>query len=112
MWARSALLFFELIRAPIARQIADITIGSDDLYRLVMLKDLSDRLMKRIRLNYRVIVGFNSGLIILGLAGILSPGTSALLHNMSTVMLGLGSTTKLLQESQDKAHRICYHKDE
>ena len=80
----------------IARQIADITVASEDLYRIVTLKELSDLLMKRIRFNYRTIVGFNSGLIALGLLGVLSPATSALLHNASTIALGLNSTTKLL----------------
>lgn len=84
--------------AEIARQIADITISSDDLQGLVVLKRLSDRLMERIRFNYRTIVGFNTGLIILGLLGIFPPGTSALLHNASTIAIGLKSTTKLLEE--------------
>lgn len=84
--------------AEIARQIADITVASDDLYSIVNLKDLSDRLMDRIRFNYRTIVGFNSGLIILGVFGILSPSVSALLHNTSTIALGLNGTTRLLGE--------------
>ncbi|MDO4804006.1 MAG: heavy metal translocating P-type ATPase [Lachnospiraceae bacterium] len=84
--------------AEIARQIADITVGSDDLHRIVMLKDLSDCLMKRIRFNYRMIVGFNSGLIALGLLGILPSSISALLHNASTIALGINSTTKLLKK--------------
>ena len=82
--------------AEIARQIADITISSDDLHSLVVLKKMSDRLMERIRFNYRTIVGFNTGLIILGLLGVFSPGTSALLHNASTIAIGVKSTTKLL----------------
>ncbi len=82
--------------AEIARQIADITIGSDDLLSVVILKELSDRLMDRIRFNYRTIVGFNTGLIVLGLTGVLPPSLSALLHNTSTIMIGLKSTTKLL----------------
>ena len=82
----------------IARQIADITVASEDLYRIVTLRELSDLLMKRIRFNYRTIVGFNSGLIALGLLGVLPPATSALLHNASTIALGLNSTTKLLRE--------------
>ena len=82
--------------AEIARQIADITIGSDDLISIVTLKELSDSLMKRIRFNYRTIVGFNTGLIALGLIGVLPPSVSALLHNTSTIMIGLKSTTKLL----------------
>ena len=82
--------------AEIARQIADITVGSDDLYSIVLLKKLSDLLMKRISFNYRSIVSFNTGLIALGVAGVLSPATSALLHNTSTIALGLKSMTELL----------------
>ena len=84
--------------AEIARQIADITIGSDNLEAVVTLKELSDRLMHRIKINYRTIVGFNTGLIALGLIGIISPSLSALLHNTSTLVLGLNSTTKLLDD--------------
>ena len=82
--------------AEIARQIADITIASEDLTGLITLRELSDLLMKRIRFNYRTIVGFNTGLILLGVLGILPPSTSALLHNTSTILLGVKSTTKLL----------------
>lgn len=67
--------------AEIAREIADITVGSDDLYQIVTLKYISNALMKRIKSNYRKIVGFNSGLIALGVAGVLPPTTTALLHN-------------------------------
>ena len=84
--------------AEIARQIADITIAGDDLQKIVILRALSDKLMKRIRFNYRTIVGFNSALIVLGLLGILSPSASALLHNASTIALGLNSTTKLITD--------------
>ena len=77
--------------AQIAREVADITIGIDDLYSLLALKYISDELMKRIRCNYRTIVGFNTGLIILGVAGILQPTTSALLHNTSTLLIGMRS---------------------
>ena len=86
----------------IARQIADITVASEDLYRIVTVKELSDLLMKRIRFNYRTIVGFNSGLIALGLLSVLPPATSALLHNASTIALGLNSTTKLLGQQSGK----------
>ena len=82
--------------AEIARQIADITIGSDSLESIVVLKEISTLLMRRIRFNYRTIVGFNTGLIALGIAGILPPATSAMLHNGSTVALGLKSMTDLL----------------
>lgn len=82
--------------AEIAREIADITIGADDLYRVVTLKNLSDALMKRIRKNYRTIVGFNSMLILLGVAGVIQPTTSALLHNSSTLLIGLENMKNLL----------------
>lgn len=82
--------------AEIAREIADITVGSDDLYQIVTLKLLSDSLMKRIRGNYRFIVSFNLGLILCGVAGILQPTTSALLHNTSTLLISLKSMQNLL----------------
>ena len=84
--------------AEIAKEIADITIGADNLYQIVTLKLLSDSLMKRIHKNYRTIVGFNTGLIVLGVAGILQPATSALLHNASTLMIGLKSMQNLLTD--------------
>lgn len=81
--------------AAIAREIADITISADDLYTLVELKRLSNALMKRINRNYRTIIGFNGGLIGLGVLGVLPPATSALLHNASTLAIGLRSMTDL-----------------
>ena len=85
--------------AAIAREIADITIASDDLFELVTLRRLSEALMDRIHHNYRFIVGFNFLLIVAGVAGILPPTTSALLHNMSTLGISLKSMTNLLPES-------------
>lgn len=82
--------------AEIAREIADVTIGADNLYEIVTLKEISDRLMKRINKNYRVIVGFNTALIVLGVGGILQPTTSALLHNTSTLVISLKSMKNLL----------------
>lgn len=82
--------------AEIAREIADITIGADNLTQLVTLKYLSDGLMKRIHKNYREIVGFNTMLIALGVGGILQPTTSALLHNASTLAIGVKSMENLL----------------
>ena len=82
--------------AEIAREIADITVGADSLNELVTLKLISDGLMKRIHKNYRFIVGFNTGLIVLGVAGILQPATSALLHNTSTLMIGFKSMQDIL----------------
>ena len=86
--------------AAIAREIADITIASEDLFDLVTLRKLGEALMARIHRNYRFIVGFNFSLIVLGVAGVLPPTTSALLHNMSTLGISLKSMTDLLPESK------------
>lgn len=82
--------------AELAREIADITISADDLYQILILKQISDQLMRRIRKNYRSIVGINSTLIALGVFGIIQPTTSALMHNTSTLLISLGSMRKLL----------------
>ena len=84
--------------AAIAREIADITVAADDLAEILVLRMLSNRLMKRIHKNYRFIVTFNAGLILLGVGGILQPTTSALLHNTSTLYIGLKSMGNLLDE--------------
>lgn len=82
--------------AEIAREIADITIAADNLYEIVTLKLLSDSLMKRIHKNYRSIVGFNTGLILLGVGGVMPPTVSALLHNTFTLGISLSSMQNLL----------------
>ncbi len=87
--------------AAIAREIADITIASEDLFALVTLRRLSEALMARIHRNYRFIVSFNFSLIVLGVLGILPPTTSALLHNMSTLGISLKSMTDLLPETRE-----------
>lgn len=84
--------------AEIAREIADITVAADDLAEILVLRMLSNRLMKRIHKNYRFIVTFNAGLILLGVGGILQPTTSALLHNTSTLYIGIKSMGNLLDE--------------
>lgn len=84
--------------AAIAREIADITIGADNLYQILVLRRLSKALMKRIRGNYRKIVSFNSALILLGVMGVIQPTTSALLHNTSTILISMGGMRKLLLE--------------
>ena len=86
--------------AAIAREIADITISSENLFELVTLRRLSEALMDRIHRNYRFIVGFNCLLIALGVAGILPPATSALLHNLSTLAVSMKSMTNLLPEEE------------
>ena len=87
--------------AEIAREIADVTIAADDLREVVTLKKLSNQLMKRIHQNYRMIVGFNAGLIALGVGGIIPPTTSALLHNTSTIAISLRSMGNLLEDSEE-----------
>ena len=88
--------------AQIAREIADITISGENLHQLVTLKRAGNCLMKRIHRNYRFVIGFNTGLIILGLAGILAPGTSAFLHNTSTLAITLESMTNMLDKEKVK----------
>ena len=90
--------------AEIAREIADITIAADDLREVVTLKLLANAMMKRIHKNYRNIVGINSGLILLGVTGIVQPTVSALLHNASTLMISLGSMKNLLDENKRTEH--------
>ncbi len=82
--------------AQIAREVADITVSADTLFELVTLKNISDFLMKRIETNYRFVIGFNFGLIALGVMGILPPATSAVLHNLSTLGVSLHSMTDLI----------------
>lgn len=82
--------------AAIAREIADITVSSDDLNSLVTLKEISNLLMARIRSNYRFIISFNTALIVLGVVGVILPTTSAFLHNASTLAFTLKSMTKLM----------------
>lgn len=82
--------------AAIAREIADITVSSDDLNSLVTLKEISNLLMARIRSNYRSIISFNTALIALGVVGVIPPTTSAFLHNASTLAFTLKSMTKLM----------------
>ena len=88
--------------AAIAREIADITIAADSLWELVRLRQLAMGLMYRIQNNYRFVIGFNGALIGLGVAGILPPTTSAMLHNLSTLGVSLHSMTALPQPKQNK----------
>ena len=86
--------------AEIAREIAVITIAADDLREVVTLKLLSNLMLKRIHRNYRSIVGINSGLIVLGVTGMIQPTMSALLHNTSTLLISLRSMRNLLPEKE------------
>ena len=85
--------------AQIAQEIADITISAENLWEIVILRRLSEALMRRIQINYRSIVGINATLILLGVTGILQPTTSALLHNMSTLTISLTNMKNLLDEN-------------
>ena len=78
-------------------EIADVAVGADNLYQIVTLKQISNALMKRIHTNYRRIVAINAGLIVLGVAGVIQPTTSALLHNSSTLVISLESMKNLLE---------------
>ena len=89
--------------ASIAREVADITIAAEDLRELVLLRELSQKLMGRIDRNYRFVMGFNGALIALGSFGVLPPATSALLHNSSTLLLSMDCMTPLLPEIQGVA---------
>ena len=86
--------------AAIAREIADVTIASEDLFELVILRRLSQQLMRRIQRNYRFIVAFNCMLIALGVTGVIQPTASALLHNASTLGISLDSMTDLLKKEE------------
>ena len=81
--------------AELAREIADITVAADDLYEIVRLRRLSTALMKRIERNYHKIVTINAALILLGVGGVIQPTTSAMLHNVSTLLISLDSMKKL-----------------
>lgn len=88
--------------AAIAREIADVTVSADSLWQIVVLRQISEALMDRISSNYRFIMTFNGALIALGVAGILQPSSSALLHNGSTICAGLRSMTDVLDEEETK----------
>ncbi len=92
--------------AAIAREIADITISSSDLFELVTLRELSEKLIERINLNYRTIISFNSLLILGGILGVLQPTTSALLHNASTLLISTKSMTNLLDEDKEATQNL------
>ena len=88
--------------AQIAREIADITVSADDLGQIVYLKDLSNNLIKKINRNYRTIVSFNSGLIALGVLGVIQPTISALLHNTSTLFISMNSMKNITLAEEHK----------
>jgi P-type E1-E2 ATPase len=84
----------------IARETADITLLTSDLEKLILLRELSERLFERIRRNYRFIALFNSSLLLLGMAGVLTPSSSALLHNVSTMGICADSMRCFLDEEE------------
>lgn len=87
--------------AQLAREIADITVDADSLSGLVTLKLISGKLMERVRKNYFSIIGINSGLILLGISGIIQPAFSALVHNLSTLAISLSSMKNLLEDGEE-----------
>ncbi len=87
--------------AEIAREIADVTVGADSLHEIAVLKEISDALVKRIRCNYRTIVGINTALIVMGVTGLIPPTTSALLHNTSTLTISMRSMRNLLPQKNE-----------
>ena len=89
--------------AAIAKEISDITVSSEDLFKLVTLREISSALMERINRNYRFIVSFNFLLIVCGVTGVIQPTTSALLHNMSTLGISIKSMTDLLPEEKNNS---------
>ncbi|MEE3480523.1 MAG: heavy metal translocating P-type ATPase [Lachnospiraceae bacterium] len=86
--------------AAIAREVADVTLSGENLYQLVMLRRIAMAMQKRINGHYRFIMSFNSLLILLGALGVLTPATASLLHNTSTILIGLKSLTNLLPEEE------------
>lgn len=86
--------------APIAQEVADIVISNGSLQEIVRMRQIAEALMRRIHGNYRNIMGFNSVLIALGAMGILMPSTASLLHNLSTIGIGLHSMTPLIREEE------------
>lgn len=86
--------------AAIAREIADVTIAADSLWELVKLRQIATELMRRIHSNYRFVIGFNGGLIALGVAGLISPAVSATLHNLSTLGVSLRSMSALPHDKE------------
>lgn len=90
--------------AAIAREVADITISADSLYQLLTLREIAQAMMRRINSNYRFILAFNGTLIALGIAGVLQPATSALIHNTSTIVTGVKSMTNLLPKEEKMAY--------
>lgn len=73
----------------IAREVADVTLNRGDLCSLVALRRLSMELMERMDVTFREVIGFNSTLLALGIAGAIAPQTSSLLHNTSTVFFSM-----------------------
>lgn len=90
--------------AAIAREIADVTISANDLHEIAVLRALAQRLMRRIRSNYRMVIGFNGALIGLGMLGIVQPAVSATLHNLSTLGISLRSMTRLMNGADSEQH--------
>ena len=92
--------------AAIAREIADITISEDDLHSLLVLRRISNGMMRRIQSNYRTIIAFNSFLILMGVLGVFPSTTTAMLHNISTIGISLNSMTDLLGKPTERTNKV------
>ncbi len=84
----------------IAREVADISLLSDDLYDLVTLRKLSVGMLDKINSNYRNIVAVNGSLLVLGVLGVIPPSTSSMIHNFSTMLFGVMSTKSVLKDEE------------
>ncbi|WP_298523754.1 heavy metal translocating P-type ATPase [uncultured Methanobrevibacter sp.] len=84
----------------IAREVADISLLSDDLHDLVTLRKLSVGMLDKINTNYRNIVAVNGSLLVLGVFGVIPPSTSSMIHNFSTMLFGAMSTKSVLKDEE------------
>lgn len=90
----------------LAREVADITLLRNDLYDLVFLRCLSQKILQRISSNYRFILTFNTCLLLGGLAGLISPSVSAYLHNFSTMLISAASMRPCLSEQNSENQNV------
>ena len=76
----------------VAKEVADITLASGDLSAIVELVKLSRALSRRMNRSFLQVIGLNSAFMLGGVTGVITPQTSSLLHNVTTVALGLDSS--------------------
>ena len=90
----------------IAREVADISLLSDDLHDLVTLRKLSTGMFDKINANYRRIVVVNGSLLVLGAFGVITPTTSSFVHNLSTMLFGALSTKSVLNDDYNNEIKV------